>query len=70
MQVRERSGRFLFQNKGETNWFEADDQVVREKVTNAFQGRRKTAIMKRFKQIDNNSTDNVRNKSGMPVFLD
>ena len=43
MKVKERGGRFLVQNKGETNWSEADDWVVREKVTNAFRGRRKVA---------------------------
>ena len=56
LQVKERGGRFLLQNKGETNRSEADDWVVREKVTNAFRGRRKTAIIRRFKQIDNDGT--------------
>jgi hypothetical protein len=47
--VKEYGGRFLLRKKGETNWSEADDWVAREKVTNAFRGRRKTAI-KRIKR--------------------
>jgi hypothetical protein len=47
----EHGGRFLLRKIGETNWFEADDWVAREKVTNAFRGRRKVAV-KRFKRIN------------------
>jgi hypothetical protein len=43
MKVKEYGGRFLIRNKGETNWSEADDWVAREKVTNAFRGRRRSA---------------------------
>jgi hypothetical protein len=49
LKVKEYGGRFLLQKKGETEWSEADDWVAREKVTNAFRGRRKTAI-KRIKR--------------------
>jgi hypothetical protein len=52
LKVKEYGGRFLRRKEGETNWYEADDWVVREKVTTAFRGRRKTAIA-RFKR-DNN----------------
>jgi hypothetical protein len=49
MQVKENGGRFLLRKKGETNWSEAAESAVGEKVTNAFRGRRKTAI-KRIKR--------------------
>jgi hypothetical protein len=49
MQVKENGGRFLLRKKGETNWSEAAESVVSERVTNAFRGRRKTAI-KRIKR--------------------
>jgi hypothetical protein len=52
MKVRERGGRFLIRKKGETNWSEAEDWVAREKVTNAFRGRRKSAVA-RVKRIKN-----------------
>jgi hypothetical protein len=45
IKVKEYGGRFLLRKKGETNnWSEADDWVAREKVTNAFRGRRKSAV--------------------------
>jgi hypothetical protein len=44
MKVKESGGRFLLRKKGETNWSEADDFLAREKVANAFRGRRKSAI--------------------------
>ena len=50
MKVKDYGGRFLIREKGETNWSEADDLVARERVTNAFRGRRKSAA-KRFKRI-------------------
>ena len=51
MKVKEYGGRFLLRKKGETNWSEADDWAAREKVTNAFRGRRKSAA-KRLKRIN------------------
>jgi hypothetical protein len=51
MKVNEYGGRFLLRKKGETNWSEADDWVAREKVTNAFRGKRKSAVA-RFKRIN------------------
>ena len=44
MQIKESGGRFLLRKKGETTWSEAAESVVSEKVTNAFRGRRKTAL--------------------------
>jgi hypothetical protein len=49
MKVKEYGGRFLLRKKGKTYWSEAAESVVSEKVTNAFRGRRKTAL-KRFKR--------------------
>jgi hypothetical protein len=63
MKVKEFGGRFLLRKKGETNWSEADDSLAREKVANAFRGRRKTAIA-RSKRIVN-STDHT-SKEGIP----
>ena len=51
VKVKEYGGRFLLRKKGETNWSEADDWAAREKVTNAFRGRRKSAA-KRLKRIN------------------
>ena len=50
MTVKENGGRFLIRKRGETYWSEANEWVAREKVTNAFRGRRKSAA-KRFKRI-------------------
>jgi hypothetical protein len=44
MKVKEYGGRFLLRKKGETYWSEADNWALNEKVTNAFRGRRKSAI--------------------------
>jgi hypothetical protein len=54
--VKEDGGRFLLRKKGETNWSEVDDWVAREKVTNAFRGRRKTAS-KRIKRGYDGTSD-------------
>jgi hypothetical protein len=70
MKVKERGGRFLLQKKGETNWYEADDWVVREKVTNSFRGRRKVAAA-RLKRINNDIARNAGNKwDGLPNDTD
>jgi hypothetical protein len=52
MQVKENGGRFLLRKKGDTNWSEAAKSVVGEKVTNAFRGRRKTAIKRNKRSYD------------------
>jgi hypothetical protein len=51
MKVKEFGGRFLLRKKGETNWSEADDLLAREKVANAFRGRRKSAIARSKKRV-------------------
>jgi hypothetical protein len=56
MQVKANGGRFLLRKKGETTWSEAAESVVSEKVTNAFRGRRKTAI-KRIKRSYDGTSD-------------
>jgi hypothetical protein len=65
MKVREYGGRFLLRNKGETNWTEADDWVAREKVTNAFRGRRKSAAA-RLKKRSNDDTDTSKRRRLLP----
>ncbi len=67
MKVKEYGGRFLLRKKGETNWSEGDDSVVREKVTNAFRGRRKSAAARFLKRINYDGTLNVGNRWDMPV---
>jgi hypothetical protein len=60
-QLSHRGGRLFLQTKGETNWYEADDWVVREKVATAFRGRRKVAAA-RLKRINNDIARNAENK--------
>jgi hypothetical protein len=62
IKVKEYGGRFLLRKKGETNWSEADDWVAREKVTNAFRGRRKSALA-RLKRI---TEDTDKSKRRLP----
>jgi hypothetical protein len=52
--VKERGGRFLLRKKGETgnNWSEIDESMAREKVTNAFRGRRKSAVRRSKQSVD------------------
>jgi hypothetical protein len=59
-EVKGYGGRFLLRKKGETNWSEADDRVVREKVTTAFRGRRRSAVA-RLKRI-NDDTDTSKRR--------
>jgi hypothetical protein len=56
MKVKDYGGRFLIRKKGETYWSETDDWVARTKVTNAFRGRRKSAIA-RLKRTTAEGTD-------------
>jgi hypothetical protein len=60
MKVKEYGGRFLLRKKGETNWSEAGDLVAREKVTNAFRGRRKSAVSRSKRIIDGTDTSKRR----------
>jgi hypothetical protein len=72
MKVKEYGGRFLSRKEGETNWYEADDWVVREKVTNAFRGRRKAAATSRLKRINNDvlGTSSTSSKRQLPDVSD
>ena len=68
MKVKEYGGRFLLRKKGETShWSEADDWVAREKVTNAFRGRRKAAVA-RSKRINNGENFVVKKKKMRSEF--
>jgi hypothetical protein len=61
MKVKEYGGRFLLRKKGEANWSEADDLVAKEKVSNAFRGRRKSAVS-RSKRIIIDGTDTSKRR--------
>jgi hypothetical protein len=64
MQIKESGGRFLLRKKGETTWSEAAESVVSEKVTNAFRGRRKTAIKRNKRSYD--GTPDTASKRRLP----
>jgi hypothetical protein len=66
IKIQEYGGRFLLRKKGETNWSEADDSLAREKVGNAFRGRRKTAIARSKRIAD--GTDHT-SKRGIPDYM-
>jgi hypothetical protein len=52
MKVKEYGGRFLLRKKGETSWSVADDWDAHLKVTNAFRGRRKSAVARSKRIVD------------------
>jgi hypothetical protein len=58
-EIKECGGRFLLRKTGETNWSEVDNSIAREKVTNAFRGRRKAAAV-RFKRINDGTNTSKR----------
>jgi hypothetical protein len=64
MKIKESGGRFLLRKKGETTWSEAAESVVSEKVTNAFRGRRKTAIKRNKRSYD--GTPDTASKRRLP----
>jgi hypothetical protein len=67
IKVKEYGGRFLLRKKGETsNWSEADDWLAREKVTNAFRGRRKAAAARSKRRIIDNGEYFVMKKKMRP----